>query len=76
MFFCRELKQILPSVAEEIILVTEQLLESMQQDPLTTDMKELIRTQVTSLRDPEHRVRQIVRMYYFRHLIKLGLLFK
>ncbi|CAH2087888.1 unnamed protein product [Euphydryas editha] len=56
-----ELKAILPSIAEEVILVTEQLLESLGQDPLASDMKELIRTQILSLRDPEHRVRQIVR---------------
>lgn len=56
-----ELKAILPSIAEEVILVTEQLLESLGQDPLTSDTKELIRTQILSLRDPDHRVRQIVR---------------
>ncbi|XP_064074533.1 T-complex protein 11-like protein 1 isoform X1 [Vanessa tameamea] len=55
-----ELKAVLPSIAEEVILVTEQLLENLGQDPLTSDMKELIRTQILSLRDPEHRVRQIV----------------
>lgn len=56
-----ELKATLPSIAEEVILVTEQLLESLGQDPLTSDTKELIRTQILSLRDPDHRVRQIVR---------------
>ncbi|XP_073954544.1 T-complex protein 11-like protein 1 [Choristoneura fumiferana] len=56
-----QLKLVLPSVAEEVILVTEQLLDSLGQDPLTADMKELIRTQIVSLRDPEHKVRQIVR---------------
>ncbi|XP_052744491.1 T-complex protein 11-like protein 1 [Bicyclus anynana] len=56
-----ELQAILPSVAEEVILVTEQLLETLNQDPLTSETKELIRTQIISLRDPEHRVRQIVR---------------
>ncbi|CAG9782538.1 unnamed protein product [Diatraea saccharalis] len=55
-----ELKEVLPSVAEEVILVTEQLLDNLNQEPLTSDTKELIRTQITSLRDPEHRVRQIV----------------
>ncbi|XP_053616402.1 T-complex protein 11-like protein 1 isoform X2 [Plodia interpunctella] len=56
-----ELKAVLPSIAEEVILVTDQLLENLNQDPLTADTKELIRTQIISLRDPEHRVRQIVR---------------
>ncbi|XP_034836668.1 T-complex protein 11-like protein 1 [Maniola hyperantus] len=56
-----ELKVILPSVAEEVILMTEQLLETLNLEPLTSDTKELIRTQILSLRDPEHRVRQIVR---------------
>ncbi|XP_013195536.2 T-complex protein 11-like protein 1 [Amyelois transitella] len=56
-----ELKAILPSIAEEVISVTEQLLENLNQAPLTADTKELIRTQIVSLRDPEHRVRQIVR---------------
>ncbi|XP_049878416.1 T-complex protein 11-like protein 1 [Pectinophora gossypiella] len=56
-----QLHTILPSIAEEVILVTEQLLESLHQEPLTSDTKELIRTQVISLRDPDHRVRQIVR---------------
>lgn len=56
-----ELKATLLSIAEEVILVTEQLLESLGQDPLTSDTKELIRTQILSLRDPDHRVRQIVR---------------
>ncbi|CAG4976307.1 unnamed protein product [Colias eurytheme] len=56
-----ELKAVLPSVAEEVILMTEQLLDTMGQDPLTSETKELIRTQIISLGDPEHRVRQIVR---------------
>ncbi|XP_038218886.1 T-complex protein 11-like protein 1 [Zerene cesonia] len=56
-----ELKAVLPSVAEEVILMTEQLLETMGQEPLTSETKELIRTQIISLGDPEHRVRQIVR---------------
>lgn len=56
-----ELKAVLPSVAEEIILVTEQLLENLNQPPLTTETKEIIRTQILSLGDPEHRVREIVR---------------
>ncbi|CAK1542558.1 unnamed protein product [Leptosia nina] len=56
-----ELKAVLPSVAEEVILMTEQLLESMNQEPLDADTKDLILTQVTSLDDPDHRVRQIVR---------------
>lgn len=56
-----ELKSVLPSVAEEVILVTEQLLENLNQPPLVGETKELIRTQITSLGDPEHRVREIVR---------------
>nr|XP_021185689.2 T-complex protein 11-like protein 1 [Helicoverpa armigera] len=56
-----ELKSVLPSVAEEIILVTEQLLEKLSQSPLTAETKEIIRTQILSLGDPEHRVREIVR---------------
>ncbi|CAH0663852.1 unnamed protein product [Spodoptera exigua] len=56
-----ELKQVLPSLAEEIILVTEQLLENLNQSPLTGETKEIIRTQILSLGDPEHRVREIVR---------------
>ncbi|XP_063622827.1 T-complex protein 11-like protein 1 [Cydia splendana] len=56
-----QLKAVLPSVAEEVIVVTDQLLDSLDQQPLTADTKELIRTQIISLRDPEHRVRQIVR---------------
>ncbi|CAH2055729.1 unnamed protein product, partial [Iphiclides podalirius] len=56
-----ELKSILPSVAEEVIAFTDQLLEGMDQDGLSADTKELIRTQIVSLGDPEHRVRQIVR---------------
>ncbi|XP_061717282.1 T-complex protein 11-like protein 1 [Cydia pomonella] len=56
-----QLKAVLPSIAEEVIVVTEQLLDSLDQQPLTADTKELIRTQIVSLRDPEHRVRQIVR---------------
>ncbi|CAH0719033.1 unnamed protein product, partial [Brenthis ino] len=56
-----ELKAILPSVAEEVILVTEQLLEGLNQEPLPSDTKEMIRNQILSLRDPEHKVRQIVR---------------
>ncbi|KAH9643779.1 hypothetical protein HF086_002277, partial [Spodoptera exigua] len=57
----KELKQVLPSLAEEIILVTEQLLENLNQSPLTGETKEIIRTQILSLGDPEHRVREIVR---------------
>ncbi|KAL0829911.1 hypothetical protein ABMA28_003386 [Loxostege sticticalis] len=56
-----ELKAVLPSIAEEVILVTDQFLENLNQEPLNADTKELIRTQITSLSDPEHRVRQIVR---------------
>ncbi|CAK1589041.1 unnamed protein product [Parnassius mnemosyne] len=56
-----ELKSILPSVAEEVILFTEQLLEGLNQDGLSADTKELIRTQILSVGDPEHKVRQIVR---------------
>ncbi|XP_050551784.1 T-complex protein 11-like protein 1 [Spodoptera frugiperda] len=56
-----ELKQVLPSLAEEIIMVTEQLLENLNQSPLTGETKEIIRTQILSLGDPEHRVREIVR---------------
>ncbi|KAL4713415.1 hypothetical protein ACJJTC_010400 [Scirpophaga incertulas] len=56
-----ELRAVLPSVAEEVILVTEQLLEGMNQDPLNTDTKDLIRNQITALSDPDHRVRSIVR---------------
>ncbi|XP_072945318.1 T-complex protein 11-like protein 1 isoform X2 [Epargyreus clarus] len=56
-----ELKAVLPLVAEEVILQTEQLLETMNQEPLSADTKDLIRTQITSLGDPDHRVRQIVR---------------
>ncbi|CAH1634762.1 unnamed protein product [Spodoptera littoralis] len=56
-----ELKQVLPSLAEEIIQVTEQLLENLNQSPLTGETKEIIRTQILSLGDPEHRVREIVR---------------
>lgn len=56
-----ELKSVLPSVAEEVILVTEHLLEDLNQSPLTGETKEIIRTQITSLGDPEHRVREIVR---------------
>ncbi|VVD00337.1 T-complex protein 11-like protein 1 [Leptidea sinapis] len=56
-----ELKAVLPSVAEEVIQMTEQLLESVNQEPLSAETKELIRTQIISLGDPEHRVRQIVR---------------
>ncbi|XP_063366142.1 T-complex protein 11-like protein 1 [Cydia amplana] len=56
-----QLKAVLPSIAEEVIVVTNQLLDSLDQQPLTADTKELIRTQIISLRDPEHRVRQIVR---------------
>lgn len=56
-----ELQAVLPSIAEEVILVTDQLLENLSQEPLTSDTKELIRTQIISLKDPEHRVRQIVR---------------
>ena len=58
-----ELKAVLPSLAEEIILVTEQLLENLNQSPLTGETKEIIRTQILSLGDPEHRVREIVRKY-------------
>ncbi|KAJ0172610.1 hypothetical protein K1T71_011749 [Dendrolimus kikuchii] len=56
-----ELKPILPSVAEEVIVVTERLLENLSQPPLNSDTKEMIRTQIISLGDPEHRVREIVR---------------
>ncbi|CAB3251704.1 unnamed protein product [Arctia plantaginis] len=56
-----ELKSVLPSVAEEVILVTEQLLENLNQPPLVGETKDLIRTQITSLGDPDHRVREIVR---------------
>lgn len=56
-----ELKAILPSIAEEVVLVTEQVLEGLNQDPLPSETKEVIRNQILSLRDPEHRVRQIVR---------------
>ncbi|XP_075982121.1 T-complex protein 11-like protein 1 [Anticarsia gemmatalis] len=56
-----ELKSVLPSVAEEVILVTEQLLENLNQPALNNETKDLIRTQITSLGDPEHRVREIVR---------------
>lgn len=56
-----ELKAVLPSVAEEVVLVTEQLLESLNLPPLNGDTKELIRTQIVSLGDPEHKVREIVR---------------
>ncbi|CAH4001920.1 T-complex protein 11-like protein 1 [Pieris brassicae] len=56
-----EFKEVLPSIAEEVIQMTEQLLESMNQEPLTGETKDLIRTQIISLGDPEHRVRQIVR---------------
>ncbi|CAG5054260.1 unnamed protein product [Parnassius apollo] len=56
-----ELKSILPSVAEEVILFTEQLLEGLNQDGLSADTKELIRSQILSVGDPEHKVRQIVR---------------
>ncbi|CAG9571942.1 unnamed protein product [Danaus chrysippus] len=56
-----ELKQILPSVAEEVVLETDQLLETLGQAPLTNETKDVIRSQILSLRDNEHRVRQIVR---------------
>lgn len=56
-----ELKKVLPSIAEEVILVTDQLLETLNQQPLNSETKELIRTQIISLGDPEHRVREIVR---------------
>lgn len=55
----------LPSVAEEVILVTEQLLENLNQPPLVGETKELIRTQITSLGDPEHRVRELVREFLY-----------
>lgn len=63
-----ELKSVLPSVAEEVILVTEQLLENLNQPTLNAETKELIRTQITSLGDPEHRVREIVRQRVFEFL--------
>ncbi|KAG6440320.1 T-complex protein 11-like protein 1 [Manduca sexta] len=63
-----ELRAVLPSVAEEVILVTDQLLENVNQQPLTSETKELIRTQITSLADPEHRVREIVRQRVFEFL--------
>ncbi|OWR53233.1 hypothetical protein KGM_213764 [Danaus plexippus plexippus] len=56
-----ELKQILPSVAEEVVLETNQLLETLGQTQLTNETKDVIRSQILSLRDNEHRVRQIVR---------------
>ncbi|XP_048481273.1 T-complex protein 11-like protein 1 isoform X2 [Plutella xylostella] len=56
-----QLNKVLPSIAEEVIRGTEQLLEKFNQGPLASDVKELIRTQITGLRDPDHRVRQIVR---------------
>ncbi|CAG9133907.1 unnamed protein product [Plutella xylostella] len=56
-----QLNKVLPSIAEEVIRGTEQLLEKFNQGPLANDVKELIRTQITGLRDPDHRVRQIVR---------------
>ncbi|XP_028042954.1 T-complex protein 11-like protein 1 [Bombyx mandarina] len=56
-----ELRSVLPSVAEEVVLATEQLLEKLNQPPLNSETKELIRTQIISLGDPEHRVREIVR---------------
>lgn len=58
-----ELKKVLPSVAEEVVLITDQLLETLSQSPLTAETKDLIRTQIISLGDPEHRVREIVRKY-------------
>lgn len=58
-----ELKKVLPSVAEEVVLITDQLLETLNQSPLTAETKDLIRTQIISLGDPEHRVREIVRKY-------------
>lgn len=60
-----EVAGVLPSVAEEVILSTEQLLEQLNQTPLVGDIKDLIRTQVISLRDPDHRVRQIVRKFLY-----------
>ncbi|XP_050355583.1 T-complex protein 11-like protein 1 isoform X2 [Nymphalis io] len=66
-----ELKAVLPSIAEEVIMVTEQLIEDLGQDPLSSDTKELVRSQILSLRDPEHRVRQIVhqRLHEFLKMI-------
>ncbi|KOB64573.1 T-complex protein 11-like protein 1 [Operophtera brumata] len=48
------------SEAEEVILITDQLLESLSHPALNAETKDLIRTQITSLGDPEHRVREIV----------------
>ncbi|KOB68591.1 T-complex protein 11-like protein 1, partial [Operophtera brumata] len=45
---------------EEVILITDQLLESLSHPALNADTKDLIRTQITSLGDPEHRVREIL----------------
>lgn len=56
-----QLNAVLPSISEQVILHTEQLLEKYDQDALTDDVKELIRNQIAGLRDPEHRVRVIVR---------------
>ncbi|XP_013171425.1 PREDICTED: T-complex protein 11-like protein 1 [Papilio xuthus] len=63
-----ELKSILPSVAEEIVVFTENLLEGLNQVALSTDTRELIQSQILSLSDPEHRVRQIVRQRIFEFL--------
>ncbi|KPJ13470.1 T-complex protein 11-like protein 1 [Papilio machaon] len=63
-----ELKSILPSVAAEIIVFTENLLEGLNQAALSGDTKELIQSQILSLSDPEHRVRQIVRQRIFEFL--------
>lgn len=65
----------LPSVAEEVVIVTERLLENLSQPPLSGDTKEMIRTQIISLGDPEHRVREIVREYCRLAMCQFGILF-
>ncbi|GBP42500.1 T-complex protein 11-like protein 1 [Eumeta japonica] len=55
-----ELAAALPSVAEEVIASTDKLLQRLEQSPLASDVKELVRTQLAALADSQHRVRQIV----------------
>lgn len=59
-----DLENILPSIAEQVIADTEKLLAKFQQEPLTSDVKEMIKGQIVGIKDPYHKVKQLVRKYF------------
>lgn len=62
-YFFSEFEKILPSIVEQVIADTDKLLSKFQQEPLTTDVKELIRGQIMAITDPNHKVKQLVRKF-------------